>query len=58
MRLVSAPRFWTGIVQRLIDLLKVPAVHVERDCAEVFREKRTRVAIDEESEFGPFGKYL
>jgi hypothetical protein len=41
-----------------VQLLEVPAVQVERQRAEVFREKRTRVTINEESEFGPLGEHL
>jgi hypothetical protein len=42
----------------LLCLLEVPAVQVERHHAEVFREKRTCIEINRESEFGPLGEYL
>ena len=38
--------------------LKVPAVQLERDCAEVLREELRRIAINEESKFRPIGEYL
>ncbi len=42
----------------LICWLEVPAVQVKCHHAEVFREKRTCITINEESESGPLGKYL
>ena len=43
---------------RLLCWLEVPAVHVERHGAEVFRKKCTRITIDKESEFRPLGEEL
>jgi hypothetical protein len=42
----------------LLCLLEVPTVQVEGHRAEVFREKGTRVTINDESESGPLGEYL
>ncbi len=42
----------------LIYWLEVSAVQVERHHTEMLREKRTGIMINEESEFGPLGKYL
>ncbi len=47
-----------GVICHMDCLLEVPAVQIERQRAEVFREKCTRITINEESEFGPLGKYL
>jgi len=43
---------------RLLSLLEVPTVQVERYRAEVFCEKPTRITINKESEFGPLGKHF
>ena len=42
----------------MIYLLEVPAVQVERHRTEMFREKRTRVSINDEGESGPLGEHL
>jgi len=39
-------------------MLEVPAFEVKCHRTEVFREKRTPITINEESEFGPLGEYL